>query len=88
MTIDDGYYILSFFAGAGLELTKGDDDVNSCNWNAKDGDYKGTDVAKAILDITCNIGFENVQDVEFCQKGVKRWLGYCRRQWHNGMLQK
>ena len=70
MTIDDGYYILSFFAGAGLELTKGDDDVNSCNWNAKDGDYKGTDVAKAILDITCNIGFENVQDVEFV-KGVK-----------------
>lgn len=70
MTIDDGYYILSFFAGAGLELSKGEDGTNICNWNATDGEYKGTDVAQAILDITGSKGFENVQDVEFV-KGVK-----------------
>lgn len=70
MTIDDGYYILSFFAGAGLELSKGEDGTNICNWNATDGEFKGTDVAQAILDITGSKGFENVQDVEFV-KGVK-----------------
>jgi len=70
MTVDDGYYILSFFAGAGLELSKGEDGTNICNWNATDGEYKGTDVAQAILDITGNEGFKNVQDVEFL-KGVK-----------------
>ena len=70
MTMDDGYYILSFFAGAGLELSKGEDGTNICNWNATDGEYKGTDVAQAILDITGSKGFENVQDVEFV-KGVK-----------------
>lgn len=70
MTVDDGYYILSFFAGAGLELSKVEDGTNICNWNATDGEYKGTDVAQAILDITGSEGFKNVQDVEFL-KGVK-----------------
>ena len=70
MTVDDGWYIYSFFAGAGLELSKNEDGTNTCTWNATDGTYKGTDVAQAILDITGNKGFQNVQDAEFAT-GVK-----------------
>lgn len=43
----DGWYIYSFFKGAGLELTLNDDQSNSCNWNAEGG----VDVAQAILDL-------------------------------------
>ena len=70
MTVNDGYYIYSFFAGADLELKKNENGTNDCTWNATDGIYKGTDVAKAILDITANKGFKNVQDAEFVT-GVK-----------------
>lgn len=34
MTLNDGWYIYSFFAGAGLEATLAEDGVNTvCNWN-------------------------------------------------------
>lgn len=70
MTIDDGWYLYSFFKAAGLELTKNEDGTNTCTWNATDGQYKGTDVAQAIIDIAKNKGFISVQDAEFVS-GVK-----------------
>ena len=47
MIVQDGWYIYSFFAGAGLDCYLNDDGLtNTYNWNS-DG---GTDVAQAIID--------------------------------------
>jgi arabinogalactan oligomer/maltooligosaccharide transport system substrate-binding protein len=47
MDLSSGWYLYSFFAGAGLTLTLNDDGTtNSCTWN----EAGGTDVAQAIID--------------------------------------
>lgn len=52
MDISNGWYIYSFFQGAGYDLTLNDDGVtNSCSWNAAGA----TDVAQAIIDL-CGTG--------------------------------
>ena len=60
MTMDfsNGWYIYSFFKGAGLEVELSDDGkTNICNWNSTSGNYTGVDVAQAMLDIAGNDGF-------------------------------
>ena len=47
MTVSDGWYIYSFFKGAGYDLTLNEDGTNTCNWNAAGA----TDVSQAILDL-------------------------------------
>lgn len=72
-TIDysSGWYIYSFFRGAGLELGINEDGVsNHCNWNTTSGKYKGTDVAEAMLAIARHKGFINLNDKGFLS-GVK-----------------
>lgn len=67
-TIDysSGWYIYSFFRGAGLELGINEDGVtNHCNWNSSDGKYKGTDVAESMLAIAGHDGFVNLNDKGF-----------------------
>lgn len=73
MTIDysSGWYIYSFFRGAGLELGLNEDGIsNYCNWNSTDGKYTGVDVAEAMLSIAACNGFESCDDEGFL-KGVK-----------------
>lgn len=66
-----GWYIYSFFGGAGLELGLNEDGItNYCNWNGKDGKTKGVDIAKAMLSIANNPGFISSNDDDFI-KGVK-----------------
>lgn len=66
-----GWYIYSFFKGAGLELGRNEDGKsNYCNWNASDTKYTGADVARAMLDIAASDGFISCDDTGF-QKGVK-----------------
>jgi len=65
MDLANGWYIYSFFQGAGLELTLNEDGTNKCTWNATDGDYTGADVANALLDITSNKGFSSLADEAF-----------------------
>ena len=66
-----GWYIYSFFRGAGLELGINEDGVtNHCNWNTTDGKYKGVDVAEAMLAIAGHKGFANLDDKGFLA-GVK-----------------
>ena len=61
MTINDGWYIYSFFAGAGLEATLADDGVNTvCNWN----ETPGADVAQAVMDIASNSAFVSAPDAD------------------------
>lgn len=58
MDYTSGWYIYSFFKGAGLDVHLNSDGVtNSCNWNSTDGKYKGSDVAEAMLKIAKNSAF-------------------------------
>lgn len=68
MAIDfsSGWYIYSFFKGAGLELGLNEDgSSNYCNWNATDTPYKGVDVADAMLKIAAHEGFISCDDAGF-----------------------
>lgn len=66
-----GWYIYSFFRGAGMNLGINDDGIsNHCNWNSTDGKYKGTDVVEAMLAIANHNGFANLDDKGFLN-GVK-----------------
>lgn len=68
MTIDysSGWYLYSFFKGAGLTLEKNADGVtNTCNWNAVDTPYKGVDVAETILRTAAHEGFISCDDQGF-----------------------
>ncbi|MBQ9233736.1 MAG: extracellular solute-binding protein [Lachnospiraceae bacterium] len=71
MDFSNGWYIYSFFKGAGLELSMSEDGLsNYCNWNATDTKYKGIDVAQAMLDIASHPGFVSYGDDDFV-KGVQ-----------------
>ena len=71
MEMSGGWYMYSFFAGAGLTMTLLPDGVNNeCNWNATDTPITGVEVAQAMLDIAANPGFINQGDGEFVT-GVK-----------------
>ena len=61
MDVANGWYLYSFYAGAGLNLSLADDGVNTvCNWN----EAPGADVTQAILDITANPGFKSGTDAD------------------------
>ncbi len=71
MEMSGGWYMYSFFAGAGLEMKLMDDGVNNyCNWNATDTPITGVQVAEAMLAIAKNPGFINQGDGEFVT-GIK-----------------
>lgn len=66
MDYTSGWYIYSFFKGAGLNVDLNDDGItNRCDWNSTDGKYKGTDVAEAMLKIAQNSAFVSGGDDTF-----------------------
>ena len=66
MDFSSGWYIYSFFKGAGLNI---DYDVNTgvstCTWNAVDGKYKGVDVVRSMLKIAGHPAFVSSTDDSF-----------------------
>lgn len=71
ITLDEGWYLYSFFKGAGLDVELAEDGkTNTCNWNATDTDITGAQVTQAILDIAKNPGFLSCKDAAFVS-GVK-----------------
>ena len=71
MDWSSGWYLYSFFQGAGLEMYLLDDGVNNySNWNATDTPITGVQVAEAMLAIAANAGFVNQGDSEFVT-GIK-----------------
>jgi arabinogalactan oligomer/maltooligosaccharide transport system substrate-binding protein len=71
MDWSSAWYVYSFFGNTGLEIGLNDDGItNYCTWNKSDGDIKGTDVARAMLDIAGSRGFDSRTDEEFLS-GVK-----------------
>ncbi len=68
MDLPNGWYLYSFFKGAGLELEYDrESGKNSCDWNATSGKYTGRDVAEAILHISASDGFISLSDDEMLQ---------------------
>lgn len=66
MDYSSGWYMYSFFKGAGLELTCNEEgNQNICNWNATDTTYKGIDVASAMLELAVNPAFVSLDDAGF-----------------------
>ena len=69
--MSNGWYIYSFFKGAGLDMYVNDDGVtNSCNWNATDTPITGAQVVEALLAIAANPGFVEADSDPFVA-GVK-----------------
>ena len=65
MDVANGWYLYSFYAGAGLKLGLADDGVNTvCNWN----EAPGADVTQAVIDICKNPGFIALKDEEVTGK--------------------
>lgn len=66
MEFDSGWYLYSFFGGAGLELGLNEDGVtNYCNWNTTEGSVKGVDVATSLAELVSHPGFRAAADSEF-----------------------
>lgn len=54
----NGWYLYSFFRGAGLEMTLGNDSLtNRCNWNATNTPITGAQVVTSLLNIADHPGF-------------------------------
>ena len=71
MDFSSGWYIYSFFKGAGLDVSYDvNTDTSVCNWNAVDGKYTGVDVVNAMLKVAAHPGFVSATDEGFL-KGVK-----------------
>ena len=69
--MSNGWYIYSFFKGAGLDMHVTDDGVtNTCNWNATDTPITGVQVLQALLDLAANPGFREADSDPFVA-GVK-----------------
>lgn len=61
MDVSNGWYLYSFFQGAGYDLTLNDDrQTNSCAWNGEGA----TDVAQAIMDLFATGVFVDLGDEE------------------------
>ena len=68
MDFSSGWYIYSFFQGAGLYVEMTEDGLsNECNWNAVNTPVKGTDVAQAMLDVAGHKGFISCSDAAFIE---------------------
>lgn len=66
MDFASGWYLYSFFKGAGLNVELSEDGLtNICDWNTTEGKYKGIDVAEAMCKLVANAGFLNCGDEDF-----------------------
>lgn len=71
MDFGSGWYIYSFFKGAGLDVEVNEDGItNTCNWNSTTTDITGIEVAEAMLAIAERDGFKNCSDEDFI-KGIQ-----------------
>lgn len=71
MDWSSAWYVYSFFGNTNLQVGLNDDGItNYCTWNQTDGDIRGIDVARSMLQIAGSPGFANSTDEEFLS-GVK-----------------
>ena len=68
MDFSSGWYLFSFFKGAGLNLEYNEQKAaNLCNWNASDTEHTGVSVTQSLLDIAGHDGFLNLPNSEFVE---------------------
>ena len=68
MDFSSGWYLFSFFKGAGLNLEYNEQKAaNLCNWNATDTEHTGVAVTQSLLDIAGHEGFLNLPNSEFME---------------------
>lgn len=61
MDFTSGWYLYSFFAGAGKSIkTNSDATANLCDFNGTDGEYSGVDITQAMLNIAKHPAFKSV----------------------------
>ncbi len=66
MMFNSGWYNLSFFLGAGFNLSLNEDGSQFCDWNGTSSTgIAGVDVVQAMLDIAANPAFISLGDAEF-----------------------
>lgn len=71
MEFNSGWYLYSFFGNTGLEFGINEDGVtNYCNWNSTEGQIKGVDVARALLNVTQNPAFLSQPNSSFMDSVV------------------
>jgi len=71
MELTSGWYLYSFFRGAGLELNLSEDRTsNICNWNSTDTRYTGAQITEYLIKCSGKKGFTVLDDSGFVQ-GVK-----------------
>lgn len=64
--LDNGWYNLGFFVGAGFEISRNADGSTNMNWNGTSASgISGKDVAQAMLDIASNPGYKCLSDAAF-----------------------
>ncbi len=73
MDVSNGWYIYSFFQGAGLELTLNEDGTNTCTWNGEGA----TDVAQAIMDLFATGVFVDLGDEEMATAIAEGTVAAC-----------
>ena len=68
MDFSSGWYLYSFFKGAGLELDYNESKAaNTCNWNSTNAEHTGVSVAEALLEIAGNPGFKYLPNGDFVE---------------------
>jgi len=64
MQINNGWYLYSFFKGAGLTLSY-DGTVNTCDWDSASHTPAGADVVRSIIAMANHTAYINLTDAEF-----------------------
>ena len=88
MDFSSGWYLFSFFKGAGLNLHyNANKTANICEWASIDAEHTGVSVAKAMLDIAGNAGFMNLPNGEFTSLAKEdKVIAAVSGPWHSAEL--
>ncbi len=90
MDYTSGWYMYSFFKGAGMNVDLNPDGVtNSCDWNSTSGKYTGKDVAEAMFRIARHPAFQSGGDDDF-KKFIKSgdFIAGINGAWNSTVVQE
>ncbi len=82
-----GWYLYSWFAGAGCSLTLNEDGTNTCDWNSD----AGVAVAEALAKMYADPAFINLTDVDYSAQlteGDTKVRAYVDGTWRSGDIEK
>ncbi|MEE5992530.1 MAG: extracellular solute-binding protein [Oscillospiraceae bacterium] len=88
MDFSSGWYLFSFFKGAGLDLHyNANKTANICEWASVEGEHSGVSVAKSMLEIAKNSGFLNLPNGEMTAQAKEgKVIAAVSGPWHAAEL--